>query len=79
MTITIKGREYTVTPHSESQTGIRGEGTTYVITGKRGHKWYTCRNTHTTHAMFLLPEKGFTKTMDGVWLSDKNGTLEVIS
>lgn len=79
MTITIRGREYTVAKHDTSNpSGAVKLVRSYVITGKRGHKWYTCRNVHTPHAMFLLPEKGFSKTMDGVWLSDKTGKLEVL-
>lgn len=76
MTITIRGRDYEVAAHPDA---VEGEGTTYVITGKRGHKWYTCRNKPKPHMMFLLPESGFTKTMDRVWLSDQHGNLEVVS
>lgn len=75
-TITIRGRDYGVSVHPET---VAGEGTTYVITGKRGHKWFTTRNVPKPHMMFLLPDVGFSKTMDRVWLSDKNGSLEVVS
>lgn len=76
MTITIRGREYQVESHPDA---VQGEGTTYVVVGKRGTKWYTCRNVPKPHMMFLLPERGFSKTMDRVWLSDQTGTLEVVS
>jgi hypothetical protein len=76
MTITIRGREYQVQVHTEQ---LPGEGPTYIITGKRGHKWWTCRNKPNPALMFLLPDTGFSKTMDRVWLTDKSGSLEVAS
>ena len=75
-TIAIRGRDYDVTAYPNA---IAGEGTTYVITGKRGHKWYTSRNVPKPHMMFLLPEQGFSKTMDRVWLSDEGGNLKVVA
>jgi len=72
MVLTIRGREYVVSSHPEA---VLGEGTTYVITGKRGHKWYTVRNVLKPYMMFLIPESGYSKTMSGVWLTDEDGTL----
>jgi hypothetical protein len=74
--ITIRGRQYQWEVHDEK---LPGEGPTYVITGKRGHKWWTCRNKPNPDLMFLLPDKGFSKTMDRVWLTDSTGNLEVYS
>lgn len=72
--IVIRGRQYQV----ESKP-CQYEQTVYIITGKRGHKWYTMRNQNYTYMMFLMPEKGTSKTMDGVWLTDQKGILEVSS
>lgn len=74
MNITIRGREYQVNAQPCSE-----ENTVYYITGKRGHKWYTMRNQNYTYMLFLMPEKGISKTMNGVWLTDQNGKLEVVS
>lgn len=72
MIITIRGREYQVEAKP-----CDDERTVYYITGKRGHRWFTMRNQHYPYMLFLMPEKGTSKTMDGVWFIEKNGTIEV--
>jgi hypothetical protein len=76
--IVIRGREYQV--EKTPPEGPLDEGKPiYVLTGKSGKKWYTLRNKPNPQMMFLIPEAGFSKTMDRVWLTDRNGTLEVVS
>lgn len=70
--ITIRGREYQV-----SSERCREDGYVYFITGKRGSKWFTMRNKPNPKLLFLVPEKSMSNTMDGVWLTDESGTLEV--
>lgn len=74
MTITIRGREYQV----ESKP-CEDERIVYYITGKKGHRWYTLRNQNYPYMLFLMPEKGTSNTMRGVWLTDQKGNLEVSS
>lgn len=70
--IKIRGREYQV-----SAQPCADERVVYYITGKRGHVWYTLRNQNYPYMLFLVPQKGTSKTMSGVWLSDASGVLEV--
>ena len=72
-TISIRGREYQV-----SSERCREDGSVYFIKGKRGHKWFTMRNKPNPKLLFLMPEKNMSNTMDGVWLTDENGILEVV-
>lgn len=74
-TITIRGREYKVTRHEDV---ADEKGVIYCITGKTGKRWTTIRNVPNPSMMFLIPWEGFSKTMDGVWLTDKNGSLETL-
>lgn len=75
MIIKIKGREYTV-----EKRPCPDEGSVYYVTGKKGNRWFTLRNQNYPDMMFLMPENpvASTKTMQGVWLSDRTGTLEVV-
>ena len=68
--IKVNGREYTVT----TQTAKNGE-LQYVLTGKRNAVYATMRNVKNPHLMFLVTPNLANKT---IWLTDKNGTLEVL-
>lgn len=72
--IIIRGRSYQV--HQDT---CPEERVFYTITGKRGTRWTTLRNVNDPSMLFLVPEKGTSKTMDRVWLTDRNGILEVVS
>ena len=48
----------------------------YELVGKRGAKYYTVRNVPSPELMFVVPARGFSPVLDGVWLTDRSGTLE---
>jgi hypothetical protein len=75
-TIRIGKREFTVTTRANAREGVQ-----YILTGKRGAKYATCRNVNHTHMMFVCNERGFgiTSGFEGVWLSDADGSLKVVS
>jgi hypothetical protein len=78
-TIKILGRDYSV--DTRPNTRHPEEGVVYVLTGKRGAKYATMRNKPRPEHMFLAhAERGFgiPAGFEGVWLTDKNGTLEVL-
>lgn len=84
MTITINGREYAVEvlPHDDRPSALGRPR--YRLTGKRGAVYDTLRNRPHPELMFLVayhPGKAFPATVDplgkGLWLTDRNGTLEV--
>jgi hypothetical protein len=67
VTITIEGRTFEVSK----------DGDQYVLTGTRGAKYRTLRNRPNPHMLYLFNAKDWTKSAPQVWLTDKNGTLEV--
>ena len=71
--ITIRGREYQVACEERP-----GKEVSYKLTGKRGAVFHTMRNVHRPDAMFIIPASWGNKTLEGVWLSDKDGDLKVI-
>lgn len=76
MTITIEGRQYTVTklPDSEVHPSNRPG---YQLEGPRGARYRTLRNKPRPHMLYLINAKDWTKSAPKRWLTDKNGTLEV--
>jgi hypothetical protein len=73
-TITIGRREYAVS----TQTAQNGE-LQYILTGKRGAVYGTMRNVKRPEMMFLIDCRGFGPVGKRVlWLTDKNGRLEVV-
>jgi len=78
MNIEIRGRQYQVEKAPPGSPLDEGKPI-YVLTGKSGKKWFTLRNKPKPDLMFLIPEEGFSKTMDRVWLTDKDGDLRVVS
>ena len=78
-TVRINGRDYEVAQRDGSHPLDRG--TIYSLTGKRGAKYATCRNVNHPEQMFLVHDGrgfGIPHGFEGVWLTDKNGTLEVL-
>ncbi len=74
-TITVCGREFSVTQDVTSFGEKR-----YILTGKRGAVYATMRNRNRPEMMFLFSGKGRGLCSLGeVWLTDKNGALEVVS
>ena len=84
-TIKVLGRDYTVSTKTNER--YPKEGVIYVLTGARGAKYATVRNKPHPEQMFLVHEGsgasrgrkfGIPAGFEGVWLTDKNGTLEVL-
>lgn len=50
----------------------------YSLTGKRGGSFFTMRNAHNPHLMFIVSNAMGNKSLDGVWLSDENGVLKLV-
>ena len=72
--VQIRGRTYTVEVVPDD------EGPRYVLRGPRGANYTTMRNVNTPHMMFLVNARNFTASSvtDGIWLSDKDGSLKVV-
>lgn len=77
--IVIRGRPYKVTRAASTRVGETPF--VYTLTGRRGASYRTTRNEPKPDMMFLLDNRGFgiPSVMDGVWLSDKDGSLKVVS
>ena len=77
-TIRLRGRDYTV--ESFERTNAKGEvEVNYMLTGKRGGKFSTMRNYHNRSKLFVVPFASFNRTLEGVWLTDASGSLEIVS
>lgn len=72
--ITVRGKTFTIT----ETTGIRGDKR-YLLTGKRGAVYGTCRNANRPDMMFLVDERGFgiPAGFERTWLTDATGELVV--
>ena len=72
--ITIRGRTFSV-----ESVEVRGV-TQYALKGARGASYATLRNSTKPSNLFLIDRRGFgiPATMQGVWLSDEDGTLKVV-
>lgn len=81
-TIRIRGREYQLgltDPRPFEAERFPGKPV-YVLTGKRGARYETTRNVPRPDLMFLMGvTSSFSKTMDGVWLTDTDGHLAVVT
>lgn len=74
MHITIRRRSYAVEPY----TSHHGEKK-YKLVGPRGGVFRTMRNVHQPHKMFVVADAMGNKTLEGVWLSDADGTIRVLA
>lgn len=74
MKLTIDNQTFDVV----SQEGEPDEGkkTFYHLTGKRGARWFTMRNKNNPDLMFLVNGKSM-KSMKNIWLTDKEGFLDL--
>lgn len=72
-TIRLRGRDYRVEARPTERDGIR-----YHLTGSRGGRFYTMRNVHRPHQMFVVSNSIGNKTLEGVWLTDEGGTLRAL-
>ncbi len=72
-TIQIGRRSYSVA----TQTASNGE-LQYILTGKRGATYGTMRNVYKPELMFLFDCRGYGIKPGNIWLTDRNGTLEVV-
>lgn len=82
MDITIRGRSYEVSTREPSEARKRAgqTGPVYDLKGKRGGHYYTVRNVPRPEMMFLCNARGHSSAVvDGVWLTDKDGDLKVVS
>jgi hypothetical protein len=70
--IVIRGKVYVVTRKGDKENN-------YVLSGVRGARYRTIRNVPNPHMMFIVSERKFLSpaSMNGVWLTDKGGTLKV--
>lgn len=77
--LSIGRRTFTVTTVQKTF-GSRTE-LAYELTGSRGAKYCTVRNVNHTDKMFLCTLRGFgvAAGYEGLWLTDRNGKLEVFS
>jgi hypothetical protein len=76
-TLKIGRLEFSVT--SEAKKVMGREEVVYTLKGTRGAVYFTMRNVHKPHMMFVCNGRKFgpASQFQGVWLTDKNGTLEV--
>lgn len=74
-TIRINGRDFSV------ETTAGKEGVRYLLTGKRGAQYGTMRHYKETAMMFIINLRGFgiAPSFEGVWLTDKGGSLQVVA
>lgn len=49
-----------------------------MLTGKRGGTYYTMRNVHRPHMMFVFSNAPRSNVLEGVWLTDEGGALRVV-
>jgi hypothetical protein len=77
-TLKIGRLEFTVTSEKKVQFGQ--EVVVYTLKGQRGAEYFTMRNAHKPHMMFLGNARKFgpASQFQGTWLTDKNGKLEVV-
>lgn len=73
--ITINGKQFSVEVGNNDRDGQ----TSYTLTGKRGAKYGTVRNVNHPELMFMINLRGFGMAVgfEGVWMTDRNGQLEV--
>lgn len=76
--ITIGRTNYSISTRTVKQFGK--EVVMYELKGVRGAHYFTMRNQANPDLMFLCDGRGFgvSSTLRNVWLTDKNGTLEVV-
>lgn len=79
--IVVEGRTYTVEKTDGTGTRLPGEPELpgYILHGKRGARYGTMRNARRPHQMFLISLTGASiRNIPQTWLTDQNGTLEVL-
>lgn len=79
-TVAVGRREFTVERRvpTEERRRLEGDRPHYVLRGKRGACYLTMRNRRNPDLMFLVHGGArFGVALDGVWLTDKNGQLEL--
>lgn len=77
-TVTIGRRVFTVTEQSDAK-----HGPIFIMKGVRGATYGTVRNVNRPWMMFLVHAGtgrgfGIPAGYEGVWLTDRNGSLEVL-
>lgn len=77
-TLQIGRLTFTVTSEIKHDRLIGKDLPVYTLCGKRGAVYSTMRNVKNPNAMFLINNRSFGVVMDGTWLTDKNGVLEVL-
>lgn len=77
--MTLGKRSYSVeVVHTDADQGLP----IYTLTGKRGACYVTMRNVHDPHMMVVYNSRNIHGTcgaLEGVWLTDRNGHLEIAS
>lgn len=69
----IRGRKYQFEQDEQLYKGRPR----YILTSAKGKKWFTVRNVPKPDMLFLI-SLNMSKTLERVWLTDKDGKLEVI-
>jgi hypothetical protein len=69
---------FTVTVENKHDRFLGKSLPVYTLTGRRGAVYSTMRNVKNPNVMFLVNNRTFGVAMDGTWLTDKNGVLEVL-
>ncbi len=78
-TLQISRLVFEVTSKNTFDKVLGREVKVYTLKGKRGAVYSTMRNVKNPDVMFLVNNRTFGVAMDGTWLTDKNGTLEVLN
>lgn len=74
-TIRIQGRTYQVEQSDEGVHEMNRPG--YLLTGPRGARYRTLRNSRNRHMLYLMNDRDWTRAAPKAWLTDKSGKLEV--
>ena len=75
----IRGRDYAVEAYDRTNSATGKVESGYRLTGKRGASYFTMRNAHRPHMLFVISHSLGSNVMDRVWLSDEGGSLKVVS
>jgi hypothetical protein len=75
--IRVNGRDFIITEIRDGKGKHDAGRPVYILSGKRGARYATCRNVHHPDMMFLVTERGFgiPAGWENVWLTDASGAL----
>ena len=76
--LVVRGRPYSVEAHVVPAGRPFAGEPRYTLTGKRGATYFTTRNVHRPHLMFIFSNAPRSNVLEGVWLTDEGGELRVV-